>query len=160
MEVMEIYGKEKWQEMLNELSGKMAMTVALLDADAALLLSSGELNPLCSRIREKKENRTFICSQTARAMTGEIKVTKEPSVEICEAGMIRFAVPVVREDEMIGQVIGCGVITDPEEIMPDMLAQQTGENEETIKDLVKQVKEEKQEDVEAAVQELFKTLNG
>ncbi len=126
MELMEVFGKEKWQNILDELSQKLGMSVTLQNMKPDVLLKSGETNGLCNAIREKKENRTFICAQTAQGMTAELKATRAPVNDFCEAGMKRFTIPVVRGGELLGQVTGCGIITDPDEVDIDMLAMQTG----------------------------------
>ena len=126
MKLIDVLGKEKWGTLLEEFSQKYGLVVSLLDINAALVLKRGDQNVMCSHIREKKDNRTFICAQTARGMTAELMETKKPVLDFCEAGMTRFAIPVIQNSILLGQVTGCGVITDREEIDLFMLFTRPG----------------------------------
>ncbi|MBF0429960.1 MAG: PocR ligand-binding domain-containing protein [Fibrobacteria bacterium] len=158
MELLEVLGNEKWQALLDKLSRDYGLSVSLLDAEAASVLKSGEINVLCTHIREKKENRTFICAQTARGMTAELKETMKPVLDLCEAGLARFAIPVIRDGDLLGQVTGCGVISDPDEIDPFMLSQQSGADESKLKELIEQVKNTPEEILQKAVDETWENI--
>ncbi len=160
MELMDLLGREKWQRLLDDLSDRTGVVAMLLDEEAALLLKSGVQNRLCNAIREKEENRTFICAMSARGMTGEVKATLQPVNEFCEAGLKRFTVPVVHEGKFIGQVAGCGIITDREEIDIWSLARQMDLSEEVATQLVEGVGRVSSAAVDQAVAELMEELKG
>jgi ligand-binding sensor protein len=158
MNIIEVYGKEKWQSLLDELHQKLNMTVQLLDHEAQGVLKSGEQNSLCNSIRENKENRTFICAQTAQGMTAEIKAAGEPVNDFCEAGLARFAVPVFRGGEFIGQVTGCGAITNSDEIDSYMLSRQMKSGEDDVRALMDKVPKMDSETLAREVAELWENL--
>lgn len=141
MELIDVLGRENWQKMLDNISAEYGVEALLLDENAAVVIRTGNLNSLCRRLREKPDNRTFICAQAASAMTGEMKVTLEPVNDFCDAGMKRFAVPVVRGGRFLGQVVVCGIITDPDEVVPEMLAQQTDITVEEARELIAKVRQ-------------------
>lgn len=160
MELIDLFGREEWQKLLDDISERTGLVAMLLDDNSALLLKSGTQNCLCDAIREKPENRTFVCAMSASSMTGEAKATQQPVNEFCEAGMKRFTVPVIRDGKLIGQVAGCGIITDPDEVDAGMLAVQMDVSEETAAGLIEKVRVVSAEDIDKIVAEVAAKLKG
>jgi ligand-binding sensor protein len=158
MELIDVLGRENWQKMLEEISEEYGVEALLLDEEAAVVIRTGLLNPLCTALREKPENRTFICAQSARGMTGEIRESLQPINDFCDGGMKRFAVPVVRGGKFIGQVVVCGIITDPDEIMPELLAQQMDAPVEEVKRLIEKVKQVDDAVVDRLIREIVERV--
>lgn len=140
MELFTLCKSEQWQEILEKLSQKSKLVMSLTDPGGKIFLtSSGVRNPLCTEIRNKPEALKFICSQTNTAMTQMVSRTKEPVVETCEGGMLRVAVPVLFEGEILGQITGCGVLDNPDEIDAFYLSKQTGLEESVINEMIKDI---------------------
>ena len=137
--------------MLETLGRKYGLAMAVVDEEGKIVLSAGTRNPLCEQIRVNEESLTYICSQTSAAMSRELKTTLQPLVETCEAGMLRIAVPIVKEGRLIGQVTGCGVAEDDQAIDPETLALQMGKTEETVAELARDVEARSQQEMWEAV---------
>jgi ligand-binding sensor protein len=159
MEVMDVFGGEKWKSLLASLSEKLNMAALLLDAEGRLLLSCGNRNLLCKSIRENEQSLKFICGQTAAAMTAQLKATLQPAKELCEAGLIRIAVPVIRDGMLLGQVTACGLATDINEVDPFMISKQLGISEEEANTLIQSIGPANEEEIQTAATELFKEFN-
>lgn len=108
MEPRDVMDDAAWEALLTEVADEALMRVMLTDREGSVLMAVGKLYPICKEIRDRPESLTTICSQTASAMLAQVRHTLEPVVDECEAGMLRIAVPIVRDKELVGQVTACG----------------------------------------------------
>jgi len=158
MSVYDIRSKKEWQKILDDVSEKAGMPVALVDKKNTVMQESGERNPLCSRIRGKKESLSFICGQTQQFMAEQSKSTREPVIDICEAGLLKFVVPIFSGADFAGAVTACGLCVPGEEIETFIIAKNTELNENEISTLAERIPEIDQEEVKALVQLLFQKV--
>ena len=136
MPIFNMHTEAEWRRILETMQKKTSLAMSLTDPEGKILLSVGTRNPLCTRIRENSETLTYICSQTNTAMTMQVKATKDIVVEYCEAGMIRAAIPIIVKDQIIGQITGCGLIGDPDEIDAYYLAQTLDATEDQVQKML------------------------
>ena len=90
--------EEQWDEMLGQFSQKTKLTACLTTSQAALIKCVGQRCPLCQEIRSKKESLTFVCAQTAAVMTATVHKTLQVETDLCQVGLVRVVVPLVRGD--------------------------------------------------------------
>jgi len=160
MNVLDLKSKEEWEAILHRIAQKTKMTVTLTDDKGTHILSTqGTRCPLCSKIREKKEALTFICSQCNTAMLEEAKQTLEPVVDFCDAGLARMVVPILRDGVLIGQLTACGGAVRDEEIDLFLVAQQVGISEEEAQALAETTPAVSTEEVAQIAEESFARLN-
>jgi len=147
MSVYDIKSKEEWQKILDDVCEESGMPAALVDKKSVVLQVSGERNPLCSEIRSNNESLAFICGQTQQFMVKKAKSTQKPVIDACEAGMIKFLIPLFLDTDFIGSITVCGSCAPGEEIETFAIAKSTKMNEKEIMPLVKKVPEVDQEKV-------------
>ena len=126
MHPYELKDQEEWSEILAEIARESRMTASLTDATGEILLTVGERTPLCQALRETDDGKVYICGATRNATLAMVKVTLEPLVEPCEAGLLRYVVPVKDDGSLAGQITVCGLALPAEEIDPEFLAGQSG----------------------------------
>jgi ligand-binding sensor protein len=102
---------------------------------------------------------TFICSQASETMGAVIAKTLESELDFCHAGLIRVAVPIVRDGNMIGQVFACGLASDEEEIDISLLASQFSVSEDEVREMVKSIPVGSEKAVERETAELYAKIN-
>ena len=158
MSVYDIRSKKEWQKILDDVSEKAGMPVALVDKKNTVMQESGERNPLCSRIRGNKESLSFICGQTQQFMTRQAKSTGEPVIDVCEAGLLKFVVPVFSGADFTGAITVCGSCVPGEEIQTFIIAKSMQIDENEISVLAESISEVDQEEVGDLVQRLFKKV--
>lgn len=152
--------EERWAALLDRIAKVTGVTVSLTDVQGGISMSRGGRPPVCERIRSRPEALTFVCAQTNRAMLAEIQQTGKPAVDLCEAGLLRMAVPVMREGKLVGQVTACGNLADREDVDPFFVAQQTGLSEEEAQQIVAKMPASTQESYETLAAEIFAEANG
>ena len=159
MDPFEIRDRESWISLLTTVAEASGLAMSLTDPGGKIILSAGDRNPLCTKIRDNSQALTYICSQTNTAMTQQVKETMKPVLETCEGGMLRLAMPIIRNGEVIGQVTGCGVAEDLEEIDPFYLSQQIGLTEEEVGELVGKVPVKTPESLQDIAKDVLPKLN-
>jgi len=158
MNVYDIKPKEEWQKILDDVCEESGMPAALVDNKNVVLQVSGERNPLCSEIRANKESLSFICGQTQQFMTKKAKATRKPVMDACEAGLLKFLVPLFSDTDFVGSITVCGSCVPGEEIETFAIAKSTKMNEKEIVPLTEMVPEVDEEKVEDVVRRLFQEV--
>jgi len=155
MEMYDIKPKEEWQRVLDTVYRELGMPSAITDKENAVLQVSGQRNPLCSKIRSIKESSAFICSQAQQFMTEETKKKKRPIIDICDAGMSKFVIPVFYQSDFVGTLTGCGVSIAGEELEAFFIEKGTKMNEQGIEELIQQVPQGDWSMISEVTQRLF-----
>jgi ligand-binding sensor protein len=159
MTLLDMRSKEEWESILDEYSKEVNMTACLGDDTAAMLFCKTDRYPLCAAIRNKPEATSFICAQTNLAMMNEIVETNKPAFDMCEIGLLRTAVPVLKDGKMVGQVVACGIAPKDEEIDTFYVAKQLDCSEEEAEELAKSTPFGSEEELKQSAEKLFQRLN-
>lgn len=106
--VYEINNRQTWQKLLDKTETALSLPTALLNPDNMILQRSGERNELCNEIRSRKKALPAICGQSQQFMAKTARTKKMVVVEICEAGMAKFVVPVFHGKNYLGCITSCG----------------------------------------------------
>ena len=137
MTPLDIRTKEEWLDLQENFSQDIKMTACLTDTKGKQFFCCGERYPMCKRVRSDEKALTFICSQTNAAMTAVVSKTLKPEIDLCEAGMIRVVVPVLKDGTMIGMVTACGLVPNDDEVDVYLLAKELQMPEEEVEALAK-----------------------
>jgi CheY-like chemotaxis protein len=114
-----------WSQ-LADIHEETGLVMSLATPQGSLLRTIGQRNPLCGLIRSTPQHLTTVCQTVAAAMSSELEVEKRPISDLCDAGMRRIVVPVFSQGELVGQLTGCGVATEPEEPDPELVSVMLG----------------------------------
>ena len=159
---MDLETEERWKEIIGRFAGKVAMTSCLTDdAGAHPNFCYPDRYPLCAAIRENPDAATFICGRVNVAMLAVVTKTLRPGIEICDAGMLRLAVPIVRDGVLVGQVVACGLASDDEDVEIDTfgVSLQLDLPEEDVMKLTRSTPVGSEAELELHAQQLFELLN-
>ena len=127
----------QWEEIVDRFHRETGMTAALTDGQGKMLLNKGDRFPLCRTVRETPESLAYICSQTNTVMLAEARNTLRPVTDVGEGGLLRVAVPLVREGQVVGQLTACGMAPEGEELDLFVLAMHLGNTEEEVEELAR-----------------------
>jgi ligand-binding sensor protein len=92
-----------------------------------------------------------ICSVAHTALAAEAKANKKTVVEDCDAGLLKICVPVFKEEEFVGVVGGCGLLSPDGEIDAFMVEKAAGLSEAQTAELAAEVRRLTPERIEEAV---------
>ena len=158
MKLSDLKTDAEWDALLEGFASECGMTAVLTDATGAILREHGDRFRLCTAIREHDGALAFICSQTASAMLQELRSSLQPMIDLCEAGLVRVVVPVVRDGELVGQIGACGLASADEEFDPFLVAQTLEVDEEPVMELFRDTPTRPTAELERAAQRLFREL--
>jgi len=155
MEMYDIKPKEEWQWVLDTVYRELGMPSAITDKENAVLQVSGQRNPLCSKIRSIKEASAFICSQAQQFMAKETEKKKRPIIDFCDAGMLKLAIPVFRQNDFVGTLTACGAYIGGEDLEAFLIKKNTKLNKQEIEELIQQVPQGDWSKISEVTQRLF-----
>jgi ligand-binding sensor protein len=156
---LDLKTEKQWKEILEGFAKDTRMTACLTDKIGKQIICVADRFPLCATVRENPDALMSICSQTNTAMLAVVNKTKQPEVDICEAGLIRAVVPVVKNDALIGQITVCGVASHDEELDSFLVSKEAGISEDKVEELAKATPFGSEEELQAACSRLFENLS-
>ncbi len=159
MTPMELKSKSEWNGILKQFALDTNITTCLTDSKGSPLSCYYYRYPLCSAIRENSEATTFICSQINTAMLGVVQKSLRPEVDMCDVGLLRVVVPIVRDRTVVGLITACGLASEDEELNSFLVAKQLGVTEKRVQELAKLTPFGSEENLEQIGAQLFETLN-
>jgi len=144
---------------MNDFAQEVQMTTCVTDENGTNPKCCFERYPLCAAIRKNQTATTFICSQTNTSMLAVVRKTGRPEIDLCEAGLIRVVVPILRDGKLKGQVFACGLALEEEELNCFLIAKQLNMSEQEVLDLAKSTPFGSIEQLRLPADRMFKALN-
>ena len=136
MKLAEIMPIEKWVEIEKEINRRSGLNAAVFDAEGVRITDFKKwANRLCPAIRETEKGLKFICSVAHQNIAAEALKTGKTTVAECDAGLMKFAVPIFIDGEFLGVAGGCGMLRDHEQIDAYLVHRTAGIDEEAVKSL-------------------------
>lgn len=135
MEPLRLMAEEDWRAILRAFSSQVRMAACLTDASGNLLFCHRERPPICQAIREDDGARSAVCGHVNASMLLELERKQWPVLGICDAGLVRLAVPVLGDNELVGQVTACGLASAEEEVDCFLISKLVGLSDEQVKQL-------------------------
>ena len=159
MEALDLMTPSGWDDTLARFSSQVSMATCLNDAEGGILGCQHKRYPLCVKIRANEEARSAICSQVSSAMTRVVRATLQSEVGICDAGLLRVSIPVVREGTMVGQITACGLTCKEEDVSTFLLGKMLGLREEQVHQLTRLTPAGIIDELAQSGRRLFRELN-
>ncbi len=159
MTPLELKPEAEWHAILDRLFAETTMAACLSNGKGEVLFCRGERFPLCAAIKGTPTAATYICGQTNTAMLAVVKRTLRPAIDLCEAGLLRMVIPIVRDGALVGQVFACGLAAEGEELDPFMVAKQLGVGEERVTELASATRAISEAELTPVADRFFRELN-
>jgi ligand-binding sensor protein len=140
MKLTDIMPIEQWVEIERELHRSAGLNAAVYDADGLRITNfKGFANPLCPALRETGKGQKFICAVAHQNMASQAAKTGKSLVAECDAGLMKFVVPIVINDEFLGTAGGCGLLREQEQVDTYLVHRTTGLAEKEVQQLAADV---------------------
>ena len=109
MELTDLMSSEKWKQLAEEICDRFGLNGGVYDKNAILFHpSTGWANQICPRIRGGDSR--VVCITASQRFSQMAKEKREPVIEECDAGFVKFVVPIFANNEFIGLAGGCGAL--------------------------------------------------
>ena len=109
MELTDIASVEEWEEFEKEIHTRSGMNAGVYNNQWNRITSYVAFaNEVCPTIKAYPEGVAAICTMANQYFGTVVAKTKRPLVDECDAGFVKFAVPILSEGLFLGMVGGCG----------------------------------------------------
>ncbi|HJX33688.1 MAG TPA: PocR ligand-binding domain-containing protein, partial [Desulfatiglandales bacterium] len=151
---------EKWHELEKELFQRSGLNVSVFDADGSMISDYPEwANSLCPVIKDDEKGKGIICVSANNTISLIAKNSKRPVTEECDAGLLKFAVPIFSDNEFLGVITCCGLLSEDSEVETFLINKITGIDEDKIKSLSKNIRIITTEKTDSLIQYIEKELS-
>jgi len=158
MSVYDLKSEQEWQAILDEISKRLGMPAALMDEKNVILQHSGTRNDLCLAVRGNDHSRSTICGASQQFLAQQAWSSGEPVIDVCEAGICKFVLPLGGPDRPVGTLTACGSCSRTEDIEDEMVQLNLPMEDEALASLKAQVPTLQVEDMKAYVDDLFRRI--
>lgn len=136
MELTDIAPLDVWARLEQDAYEKFNLQGSVFNAAGMRITGTKNwANPLCPKIKSTDKGQTFICATAHMNMANEARLTGEPVIEECDAGLVRIIVPIMVNDEFLGAAGGCGLLLNDGEVDVFAVNKMTDIDEDTIQTL-------------------------
>lgn len=140
MKLVDIMPLIKWVEIEKEINRRSGFNAAVYDAQGMRITDFKKwANRLCPSIRETPKGLQSICSVAHQNVAARVIKTHETVIDECDAGLMKFAVPIFVDDEFLGVAGGCGKLSGVGQVDAYLVHRTAELDEEIVEDLVRDV---------------------
>ena len=152
MKLVDIVPVEKWEEVEKEINKRSGFNAAVYDAQGMRITAFKKwANRLCPSIRETDKGLKFICSVAHQNIAARVQKTRQTVIDECDAGLMKFAVPIFAGPEFLGVAGGCGKLRGDAKVDAYLVHRTAGLDEAAIEDLAGDVEKIPEERLEAVI---------
>jgi len=117
MELTSILPLEQWNKIESDLYEHYKLQGSVFNTDGIRITNSKNwANQLCPAIKSIDKGQSFICAVAHMNLSNQAMQTKKPVIEECDAGLLKLVVPIFMEDEYLGVIGGCGLLSNDGEV--------------------------------------------
>ena len=136
MNLTELLALEKWQAFEKELFDRFYLNCSVYNADGISVTGKPNwCNSLCPEIKSNKASLATICAAGNQFFMAQARKTGEAVIDVCDAGLLKIAVPIFVGDEFLGTAGGCGRLPENGEVDTFMVHKTTDLSEEAVEAL-------------------------
>ncbi len=111
MELTDIMPLESWKSIADHLYDKFGFNGVVYKTDNFILAKSdGWANKVCPAI--KAGDSVVVCSSAQQRIAKMVQEKKDCVIDECDAGFIKFLMPLYVRDEFTGMIGGCGCLAE------------------------------------------------
>ena len=130
MELTDIASVEKWEEFEKEIHTRSGMNAGVYNNQWNRITSYVAFaNEVCPTIKAYPEGVAAICTMANQYFGTVLAKTKQPLVDECDAGFVKFAVPILSEGVFLGMVGGCGHLLPDGEVETFLIEKAIGKDD-------------------------------
>jgi ligand-binding sensor protein len=127
MKLLDILPAENWIELEKEINKRSGLNASVFDAKG-IRITDFKIwaNRLCPVVKANQKGQSYICAVAHQNAANQAKLSREPVTIECDAGLVKFVVPVFVDDEFLGVAGGCGLLQKGSEVDSFLITKTTG----------------------------------
>lgn len=136
MKLVDIMPVEKWVEIEKEINKRSGLNPSVYDAQGIRITDfKNWANRLCPSIRATEKGLQSICSVAHQNIAARAVKDRQTIIDECDAGLMKFAVPIFVDDAFIGVAGGCGKLRGEGQVEKYLVQRTTNLSEEVVEEL-------------------------
>jgi ligand-binding sensor protein len=140
MNLTDIMPIEAWVDIEKEIHRRAGLNAAVYDVNGIRITDfKGFANPLCPALRETGKGQKFICAVAHQNLASQAARTGKSVVAECDAGLMKFVVPISIGGEFLGTAGGCGLLREGEQVDAYLVHRTTGLAENQVQQLASDI---------------------
>jgi ligand-binding sensor protein len=140
MKLVDILLIENWIEIEKEIIWRSGLNAAVYDADGLRITDFIKwANNFCPDLRATGKGQKFICAVAHQNIAAKAAKSKKTVVAECDAGLMKFVVPIIVGDEFLGTAGGCGLRNGPGEVDTYLVHRTSDLDEQHVQNLAGEI---------------------
>lgn len=136
MKLTDITPLENWVALEKEINKRSGLNASVFDENGFRITNFKKwANRLCPVVKGTTKGQQFICSVAHQNIAARTLKTKKTVVDECDAGMMKFAVPIFIDDEFLGVAGGCGLMRNQEKVDTYLIHRTTNIDADAVESL-------------------------
>jgi len=136
LKLVDLMPIEKWVEIEQEINRLSGLNAVIYDVEGVGITDFKKWpNQLCPALRATEKGQQFICAVAHQNIAAQTIKTGKTVVDECDAGLMKFAVPIFVADEFLGTAGGCGLLRNEEQVDTYLVHRTTDLAEKVVEDL-------------------------
>ena len=117
MKLVDIMPVEKWIHLEKAINRKSGLNASVFDTRGVRITDFKKwANMLCPVIKASNKGQSFICSVAHQNAANQSQLTKTPAIVECDAGLVKYVVPIFVDELFLGVAGGCGLLPQGGEV--------------------------------------------
>lgn len=109
MRLVDILPVKNWVELEKAIYRRSGLNASVFDADGMRITDFKKwANMLCPVVKANRKGQNFICSIAHQNAANQSRNTKRPAIVECDAGLVKYVVPIFVDETFFGTAGGCG----------------------------------------------------
>jgi len=159
MDLVDIMPVENWVEVEKEINRRSGLNPAVYDIRGIRITDfKNWANRLCPAIRATEKGLQSICSAAHQNIAVRAVKGRQTVIDECDAGLMKFAVPIFVDDEFVGVAGGCGKLRSEGQVDKYLVHRTADLSEEVVEDLSADIETLPEDKLESVIDYVEKTV--
>lgn len=143
---------EKWIAIEKEIHAISGLNAAVYNADGVRITDFKKwANRLCPSIRQTEKGQKFICAVAHQNIAGQALKTGATALDECDAGLMKFAVPIFVGDQFLGVAGGCGLLRNQANVDAYLVHRMTDMDQKAVENLSEEIETISEDRLQAVI---------
>ena len=160
VKLTELMPIEKWETLEKVFNKRSGLNACVYDTEGFRITSfAAWANDLCPAIKSSPQGASAICALANQYVTSQSKETGQPVIIECDAGMVKFAIPIFWNNDFLGTAGGCGHRLPDSEVETFLIHKAIGRDLEELDAMAADVKTISNEEINEHIKFLQNELS-
>ena len=140
MKLVDIMPLDDWIEIEQEINRRSGLNAAVYDTDGLRITKFIKwANNFCPELRATGKGQKYICAVAHQNIASRAVQTGKTVVAECDAGLMKFVVPIFVGDEFLGTAGGCGLRYEQGEVDAYLVHRTSDMDEQHVRELGEEI---------------------